>query len=155
VGETVSEHRESGMCTGNLAARRRGVIPLATTTTSGSCDMGFLPTATAYRHISDNKTRALSRHWVSRHPEPGLRVLICRGGAVGELQGHVHSKANDMASIDPNTLHVTRLSAMEASVGEDLFVTSASSARVLPGATLLEKDVPSPTPNGVSRAFAR
>jgi formate dehydrogenase major subunit len=144
---TVMSIANLAMATGNLGREGVGVNPLrGQNNVQGSCDMGSFPhELTAYRHISDNKTRALfEANWgVTLDPEPGLRIPNMFEAALdGSFKG-MYIEGEDMAQSDPNTLHVTSaFSAMECVVVQDLFVNeTAKYAHVfLPGATFLEKD---------------
>ena len=144
---TVMSIANLAMATGNLGREGVGVNPLrGQNNVQGSCDMGSFPhELTAYRHISDNKTRAqFEANWgVTLDPEPGLRIPNMFEAALdGSFKG-MYIEGEDMAQSDPNTLHVTSaFSAMECVVVQDLFVNeTAKYAHVfLPGATFLEKD---------------
>ena len=144
---TVMSIANLAMATGNLGREGVGVNPLrGQNNVQGSCDMGSFPhELTAYRHISDGKTRALfEANWgVTLDPEPGLRIPNMFEAALdGSFKG-MYVEGEDMAQSDPNTLHVTSaFSAMECVVVQDLFVNeTAKYAHVfLPGATFLEKD---------------
>jgi len=144
---TVMSIANLAMATGNLGREGVGVNPLrGQNNVQGSCDMGSFPhELTAYRHISDNKTRALfEANWgVTLDPEPGLRIPNMFEAALdGSFKG-MYVEGEDMAQSDPNTLHVTSaFSAMECVVVQDLFLNeTAKYAHVfLPGATFLEKD---------------
>ena len=144
---TVMSIANLAMATGNLGREGVGVNPLrGQNNVQGSCDMGSFPhELTAYRHISDDKTRAqFEANWgVTLDPEPGLRIPNMFEAALdGSFKG-MYVEGEDMAQSDPNTLHVTSaFSAMECVVVQDLFLNeTAKYAHVfLPGATFLEKD---------------
>jgi formate dehydrogenase major subunit len=144
---TVMSIANLAMATGNLGREGVGVNPLrGQNNVQGSCDMGSFPhELTAYRHISDNKTRALfEANWgVTLDSEPGLRIPNMFEAALDGTFKGMYVEGEDMAQSDPNTLHVTSaFSAMECVVVQDLFMNeTAKYAHVLlPGATFLEKD---------------
>jgi formate dehydrogenase major subunit len=144
---TVMSIANLAMATGNLGREGVGVNPLrGQNNVQGSCDMGSFPhELTAYRHISDNKTRALfEANWgVTLDSEPGLRIPNMFEAALDGTFKGMYVEGEDMAQSDPNTLHVTSaFSAMECVVVQDLFLNeTAKYAHVfLPGATFLEKD---------------
>jgi len=135
------------MATGNLGREGVGVNPLrGQNNVQGSCDMGSFPhELTAYRHISDEKTRALfeGKWGVKLQSEPGLRIPNMFESALdGSFKG-IYVEGEDMAQSDPNTQHVqAAFSAMECVVVQDLFLNeTAKYAHVfLPGASFMEKD---------------
>jgi formate dehydrogenase major subunit len=135
------------MATGNIGREGVGVNPLrGQNNVQGSCDMGSFPHEfTAYRHVSDDATRAsFEKAWgVTLHAEPGLRIPNMFEAALdGEFKA-LYIEGEDIAQSDPNTQHVTAaLSAMECIVVQDLFLNeSAKFAHVfLPGSSFLEKD---------------
>jgi len=135
------------MATGNIGREGVGVNPLrGQNNVQGSCDMGSFPHEfTAYRHVSDDATRAsFEKAWgVPLHAEPGLRIPNMFEAALdGEFKA-LYIEGEDIAQSDPNTQHVTAaLSAMECIVVQDLFLNeSAKFAHVfLPGSSFLEKD---------------
>ena len=135
------------MATANLGREGVGVNPLrGQNNVQGSCDMGSFPHEfTAYRHVSDDATRAtFEKEWgVHLQNEPGLRIPNMFEAALdGEFMA-LYIEGEDIAQSDPNTQHVTAaLSAMECIVVQDLFLNeSAKFAHVfLPGSTFLEKD---------------
>ncbi len=99
-----------------------------------------------YRHVSDDKVRALNsrRAWgVSLQNEPGLRIPNMFEAALdGDFKG-LYIEGEDIAQSDPNTQHVTAaLTSMECIIVQDLFLNeSAKFAHVfLPGSSFLEKD---------------
>src|SRR5215467_3785246 len=80
------------MATGNIGREGVGVNPLrGQNNVQGSCDMGSFPHEfTAYRHVSNDKTRALfENEWgVSLLNEPGLRIPNMFEAALdGEFKG--------------------------------------------------------------------
>jgi formate dehydrogenase major subunit len=135
------------MATGNIGREGVGVNPLrGQNNVQGSCDMGSFPHEfPGYRHVSDDKVRALfEKAWgVSLQSEPGLRIPNMFEAALeGEFKA-LYIEGEDIAQSDPNTQHVTAaLTAMECIVVQDLFLNeSAKFAHVfLPGSTFLEKD---------------
>jgi len=135
------------MATGNLGRRGVGVNPLrGQNNVQGSCDMGSFPhELPGYRHISDEKVRALFEHdWgVSLEPEPGLRINNMLDAAVdGSFKG-IYIEGEDILQSDPDTAHVAAgLAAMECVVVQDLFLneTAVYAHVFLPGSTFLEKD---------------
>jgi len=135
------------MATGNIGREGVGVNPLrGQNNVQGSCDMGSFPHEfPGYRHVSDDKTRALFEDaWgVSLHNEPGLRIPNMFEAALdGDFKG-LYIEGEDIAQSDPNTQHVTAaLTAMECIIVQDLFLNeSAKFAHVfLPGSSFLEKD---------------
>ncbi len=135
------------MATGNLGRRGVGVNPLrGQNNVQGSCDMGSFPhELPGYRHISDEKVRALFEHdWgVKLEKEPGLRIPNMLDAAVeGTFKG-IYIQGEDILQSDPDTHHVAAgLAAMECVVVQDLFLNeTANYAHVfLPGSTFLEKD---------------
>jgi len=135
------------MATGNIGREGTGVNPLrGQNNVQGSCDMGSFPhELPGYRHISDEKTRALyEAEWdVKLDPEPGLRIPNMLDEAVeGRFKG-IYIQGEDILQSDPNTHHVAAgLAAMECVVVHDLFLNeTADYAHVfLPGSTFLEKD---------------
>jgi formate dehydrogenase major subunit len=135
------------MATGNVGREGVGVNPLrGQNNVQGSCDMGSFPHEfPGYRHVSDDKVRALFEgEWgVSLQHEPGLRIPNMFEAALdGEFKG-LYIESEDIAQSDPNTQHVTAaLSSMECIIVQDLFLNeSAKFAHVfLPGSSFLEKD---------------
>jgi formate dehydrogenase major subunit len=135
------------MVTGNLGREGVGVNPLrGQNNVQGSCDMGSFPhELSGYRHISDDKTRALfeSAWGVHLDAEPGLRIPNMLDAAVdGRFKG-LYIQGEDIAQSDPDTQHVIDgLKAMECVVIQDLFLNETSNyAHVfLPGSTFLEKN---------------
>jgi len=135
------------MATGNVGREGVGVNPLrGQNNVQGSCDMGSFPHEfPGYRHVSDDKVRALFEgEWgVSLQHEPGLRIPNMFEAALdGEFKG-LYIEGEDIAQSDPNTQHVTAaLSSMECIIVQDLFLNeSAKFAHVfLPGSSFLEKD---------------
>lgn len=98
-----------------------------------------------YRHISDEKVRALFEDaWnVTLQPEPGLRIPNMFDAALdGSFKG-LYCQGEDIVQSDPNTQHVAAaLSSMECIVVQDIFLNeTAKYAHVfLPGSSFLEKD---------------
>ncbi len=135
------------MATGNLGRRGVGVNPLrGQNNVQGSCDMGSFPhELPGYRHISDEKVRALfERDWgVDLEPEPGLRIPNMLDAALdGSFKG-LYIQGEDILQSDPDTHHVAAgLAAMECVVVQDLFLneTAVYAHIFLPGSTFLEKD---------------
>ena len=135
------------MATGNIGREGTGVNPLrGQNNVQGSCDMGSFPhELPGYRHISDEKARALfEAEWdTTLDPEPGLRIPNMLDEAVeGRFKG-IYIQGEDILQSDPNTHHVAAgLAAMECVVVHDLFLNeTADYAHVfLPGSTFLEKD---------------
>jgi formate dehydrogenase major subunit len=135
------------MATGNVGREGVGVNPLrGQNNVQGSCDMGSFPHEfPGYRHVSDDKVRALFEGaWgVSLHNEPGLRIPNMFEAALdGDFKG-LYIEGEDIAQSDPNTQHVTAaLTSMECIIVQDLFLNeSAKFAHVfLPGSSFLEKD---------------
>jgi formate dehydrogenase major subunit len=144
---TVMGIANLAMATGNIGREGVGVNPLrGQNNVQGSCDMGSFPHEfTAYRHVSDDATRAIfEKEWgVKLQNEPGLRIPNMFEAALdGEFKA-LYIEGEDIAQSDPNTQHVTAsLTAMECIVVQDLFLNeSAKFAHVfLPGSTFLEKD---------------
>jgi formate dehydrogenase major subunit len=144
---TVMTIANLAMATGNLGREGVGVNPLrGQNNVQGSCDMGSFPHEfTAYRHVSDDATRALfEANWkVKLESEPGLRIPNMFEAALdGSFKG-IYVEGEDMAQSDPNTQHVqAAFSAMECVVVQDLFLNeTAKYAHVfLPGSSFLEKD---------------
>jgi formate dehydrogenase major subunit len=135
------------MATGNVGREGVGVNPLrGQNNVQGSCDMGSFPHEfPGYRHVSDDKVRALFEGaWgVSLQNEPGLRIPNMFEAALdGDFKG-LYIEGEDIAQSDPNTQHVTAaLTSMECIIVQDLFLNeSAKFAHVfLPGSSFLEKD---------------
>ena len=135
------------MATGNIGREGVGVNPLrGQNNVQGACDMGSFPHEfPGYRHVSDQKTRALLEGaWgVSLISEPGLRIPNMFEAALdGEFKG-LYIEGEDIAQSDPNTQHVTAaMMAMECIIVQDLFLNeSAKFAHVfLPGSSFMEKD---------------
>ena len=135
------------MATGNVGREGVGVNPLRVqNNVQGSCDMGSFPHEfPGYRHVSDDKVRALFENaWgVSLQHEPGLRIPNMFEAALdGDFKG-LYIEGEDIAQSDPNTQHVTAaLTSMECIIVQDLFLNeSAKFAHVfLPGSSFLEKD---------------
>jgi formate dehydrogenase major subunit len=135
------------MATGNLGRRGVGVNPLrGQNNVQGSCDMGSFPhELPGYRHISDEKARALFEHdWgVTLEPEPGLRIPNMLDAAVDGTFKGIYIQGEDILQSDPDTHHVAAgLAAMECVVVQDLFLneTAVYAHVFLPGSTFLEKD---------------
>jgi formate dehydrogenase major subunit len=135
------------MATGNIGREGVGVNPLrGQNNVQGSCDMGSFPHEfPGYRHVSDDKVRALFEGaWgVSLQNEPGLRIPNMFEAALdGDFKG-LYIEGEDIAQSDPNTQHVTAaLTSMECIIVQDLFLNeSAKFAHIfLPGSSFLEKD---------------
>ena len=135
------------MATGNVGREGVGVNPLrGQNNVQGSCDMGSFPHEfPGYRHVSDDKVRALFENaWgVSLQHEPGLRIPNMFEAALdGDFKG-LYIEGEDIAQSDPNTQHVTAaLTSMECIIVQDLFLNeSAKFAHVfLPGSSFLEKE---------------
>jgi formate dehydrogenase major subunit len=135
------------MATGNIGREGVGVNPLrGQNNVQGSCDMGSFPhELPGYRHVSDDKTRALfEAEWkVKLDNEPGLRIPNMFDASVdGSFKG-LYIQGEDIAQSDPDTQHVTHaMMALECVVVQDLFLNeSAKFAHVfLPGSSFLEKD---------------
>jgi formate dehydrogenase major subunit len=135
------------MATGNIGHEGVGVNPLrGQNNVQGSCDMGSFPhELPGYRHVSDDKTRALfEKDWgVKLDNEPGLRIPNMFDASIdGSFKG-LYIQGEDIAQSDPDTQHVTHaLTAMECVVVQDLFLNeSAKFAHVfLPGSSFLEKN---------------
>jgi formate dehydrogenase major subunit len=135
------------MATGNIGRPGVGVNPLrGQNNVQGACDMGSFPhELTAYRHVSDDETRALFEAEWGRpiDPEPGLRIPNMLDSAVEGTFKAIYIEGEDILQSDPNTTHVSAgLAAMECVVVQDLFLNeTANYAHVfLPGSTFLEKD---------------
>jgi len=135
------------MATANLGREGVGVNPLrGQNNVQGSCDMGSFPHEfTAYRHVSDDATRAsFEKAWgVHLQNEPGLRIPNMFEAALDGDFMALYIEGEDIAQSDPNTQHVTAaLTSMECIVVQDLFLNeTAKFAHVfLPGSTFLEKD---------------
>ena len=85
------------MATGNIGREGVGVNPLrGQNNVQGSCDMGSFPHEfTAYRHVSDDATRAetFEKAWgVHLLSEPGLRIPnMFDARARRHIQGALHS----------------------------------------------------------------
>ncbi len=144
---TVIAIANLAMATGNLARPGVGVNPLrGQNNVQGACDMGSFPhELTAYRHVSDTKTRALfEKEWnCTIDAEPGLRIPNMLDAAVEGTFKAIYIEGEDILQSDPNTHHVSAgLAAMECVVVQDLFLNeTANYAHVfLPGCTFLEKD---------------
>jgi formate dehydrogenase major subunit len=144
---TVIAIANLAMATGNLSRPGVGVNPLrGQNNVQGACDMGSFPhELTAYRHVSDAKTRALfEKEWsCTIDPEPGLRIPNMLDAAVDGTFKALYIQGEDILQSDPNTHHVSAgLAAMECVVVQDLFLNeTANYAHVfLPGSTFLEKD---------------
>jgi formate dehydrogenase major subunit len=135
------------MATGNIGHEGVGVNPLrGQNNVQGSCDMGSFPhELPGYRHVSDDKTRALfEKEWgVKLDNEPGLRIPNMFDASVdGSFRG-LYIQGEDIAQSDPDTQHVTHaLMEMECVVVQDLFLNeTAKFAHVfLPGSSFLEKN---------------
>jgi formate dehydrogenase major subunit len=135
------------MATGNVGREGVGINPLrGQNNVQGSCDMGSFPHEfSAYRHVSDNVTRAaFEKDWgVPLLAEPGLRIPNMFEAALdGSFKG-MYIQGEDPAQSDPDTHHVTAaFKAMECIVVQDLFLNeTAKYAHVfLPGSSFLEKD---------------
>jgi formate dehydrogenase major subunit len=144
---TVMGIANLAMATGNIGREGVGVNPLrGQNNVQGSCDMGSFPHEfPGYRHVSDDKVRALFEGaWgVSLRNEPGLRIPNMFEAALdGDFKG-LYIEGEDIAQSDPNTQHVTAaLTSMECIIVQDLFLNeSAKFAHVfLPGSSFLEKD---------------
>jgi formate dehydrogenase major subunit len=144
---TVMTIANLAMATGNVGREGVGINPLrGQNNVQGSCDMGSFPhELTAYRHISDDATRALfEANWkVKLESEPGLRIPNMFEAALdGSFKG-IYVEGEDMAQSDPNTQHVqAAFSAMECVVVQDLFMneTCKYAHVLLPGSSFLEKD---------------
>ncbi|MGH6989693.1 MAG: formate dehydrogenase subunit alpha [Stellaceae bacterium] len=135
------------MATGNFGRRGVGVNPLrGQNNVQGSCDMGSFPHEfSGYRHISDDKVRAMfEKDWgAALDPEPGLRIPNMLDAAVDGTFLGLYIQGEDILQSDPDTHHVAAgLKAMECVVVQDLFLNeTANYAHVfLPGSTFLEKD---------------
>ncbi len=135
------------MATGNIGRRGVGVNPLrGQNNVQGSCDMGSFPhELPGYRHISDDKTRALfEKEWgVTLEAEPGLRIPNMLDAAVDGTFLGLYVQGEDIVQSDPDSKHVIAgLKAMECVVVQDLFLNeTANYAHVfLPGSSFLEKD---------------
>jgi formate dehydrogenase major subunit len=135
------------MATGNLGRRGVGVNPLrGQNNVQGSCDMGSFPhELPGYRHLSDEKVRALFEHaWgVSLEPEPGLRINNMLDAALDGTFKGLYIQGEDILQSDPDTRHVAAgLASMECVVVQDLFLneTAVYAHVFLPGSTFLEKD---------------
>ncbi len=135
------------MATGNLGRRGVGVNPLrGQNNVQGSCDMGSFPhELPGYRHISDEKVRALfERDWgVPLEPEPGLRINNMLDAALDGTFKGLYVQGEDILQSDPDTHHVAAgLASMECVVVQDLFLneTAVYAHVFLPGSTFLEKD---------------
>ena len=135
------------MATGNIGHEGVGVNPLrGQNNVQGSCDMGSFPhELPGYRHVSDDKTRALfETEWgVKLDNEPGLRIPNMFDASIdGSFRG-LYIQGEDIAQSDPDTQHVTHaLTEMECVVVQDLFLNeTAKFAHVfLPGSSFLEKN---------------
>jgi len=135
------------MATGNIGHEGVGVNPLrGQNNVQGSCDMGSFPhELPGYRHVSDDKTRALfEKEWgVKLDNEPGLRIPNMFDASIdGSFRG-LYIQGEDIAQSDPDTQHVTHaLMEMECVVVQDLFLNeTAKFAHVfLPGSSFLEKN---------------
>jgi formate dehydrogenase major subunit len=135
------------MATGNIGHEGVGVNPLrGQNNVQGSCDMGSFPHEfPGYRHVSDDKTRALfEKEWgVKLDNEPGLRIPNMFDASIdGSFRG-LYIQGEDIAQSDPDTQHVTHaLTDMECVVVQDIFLNeTAKFAHVfLPGSSFLEKN---------------
>jgi formate dehydrogenase major subunit len=135
------------MVTGNIGRSGVGVNPLrGQNNVQGSCDMGSFPHEfPGYRHVSDDKTRALfETTWgVKLDNEPGLRIPNMFDASLDGSFKALYVQGEDVGQSDPDTQHVTAaLSALECLVVQDLFLNeTAKFAHVfLPGSSFLEKD---------------
>jgi formate dehydrogenase major subunit len=144
---TVMTIANLAMATGNVGREGVGINPLrGQNNVQGSCDMGSFPhELTAYRHISDDKTRGeFEANWgVKLQSEPGLRIPNMFESALDGTFKGIYVEGEDMAQSDPNTQHVqAAFSAMECVVVQDLFLNeTAKYAHVfLPGSSFMEKD---------------
>jgi len=144
---TVMTIANLAMATGNVGREGVGINPLrGQNNVQGSCDMGSFPhELTAYRHISDEKTRGeFEANWgVKLQSEPGLRIPNMFESALDGTFKGIYVEGEDMAQSDPNTQHVqAAFSAMECVVVQDLFLNeTAKYAHVfLPGSSFMEKD---------------
>ncbi|MFN0039135.1 MAG: molybdopterin-dependent oxidoreductase, partial [Burkholderiales bacterium] len=100
------------MATGNIGREGVGVNPLrGQNNVQGSCDMGSFPhELPGYRHVSDDKTRALfETEWKTKLlNEPGLRIPNMFDAAVdGSFKG-LYIQGEDIAQSDPDTQHVNK-----------------------------------------------
>ncbi len=144
---TVMTIANLAMATGNVGREGVGINPLrGQNNVQGSCDMGSFPhELTAYRHISDAKTRGeFEANWgVKLQSEPGLRIPNMFESALDGTFKGIYIEGEDMAQSDPNTQHVqAAFAAMECVVVQELFLneTSKSAHVFLPGASFMEKD---------------
>ncbi len=135
------------MVTGNIGRPGVGVNPLrGQNNVQGSCDMGSFPHEfPGYRHVSDDKTRALfEQTWgVKLDNEPGLRIPNMFDASLDGSFKALYVQGEDLGQSDPDTQHVTAaLSALECLVVQDLFLNeTAKFAHVFfPGSSFLEKD---------------
>jgi formate dehydrogenase major subunit len=135
------------MATGNLGREGCGINPLrGQNNVQGSCDMGSFPhELTAYRHVSDDSTRAaFEALWGAKiDSEPGFRIPNMIDAALGGGFKGIYIQGEDIAQSDPNVQHIIAgLQAMECVVVHDLFLNeTANFAHVfLPGSSFLEKD---------------
>ena len=135
------------MVTGNIGRPGVGVNPLrGQNNVQGSCDMGSFPHEfPGYRHVSDDKTRALfETTWgVKLDNEPGLRIPNMFDASLDGSFKALYVQGEDVGQSDPDTQHVTAaLSALECLVVQDLFLNeTAKFAHVFfPGSSFLEKD---------------
>ncbi len=135
------------MVTGNIGRSGVGVNPLrGQNNVQGSCDMGSFPHEfPGYRHVSDDKTRALfETTWgVKLDNEPGLRIPNMFDASLDGSFKALYVQGEDVGQSDPDTQHVTAaLSALECLVVQDLFLNeTAKFAHVFfPGSSFLEKD---------------
>ncbi|HEX4389009.1 MAG TPA: formate dehydrogenase subunit alpha [Steroidobacteraceae bacterium] len=143
---TVMAIANLAMATGNLGREGVGVNPLrGQNNVQGSCDMGSFPHEfSAYRHVSDHKTRtAFEADWgVPLQAEPGLRIPnMFEASLDGTFRG-MYVQGEDFVQSDPNTHHVNAaMEAMECVIVQDLFLNeTAKFAHVfLPGSSFLEK----------------
>ena len=119
------------MATGNVGREGVGINPLrGQNNVQGSCDMGSFPHEfSAYRHVSDDATRAMfEKDWgVPLLAEPGLRIPNMFEAALdGSFKG-MYIQGEDPAQSDPDTHHVTAaFKAMECIVIQDLFLNETA-----------------------------
>jgi formate dehydrogenase major subunit len=144
---TVMAIANLAMATGNLGRKGVGVNPLrGQNNVQGSCDMGSFPHEfPGYRHVSDDKTRALfEKEWgVALESEPGLRIPNMFDASVAGVFKGLYVQGEDILQSDPDIKHVSAgLGALECLVVQDIFLNeTANYAHVLlPGASFLEKD---------------
>ena len=135
------------MATGNIGRKGAGVSPLrGQNNVQGAADMGAEPsTLPGYRHISDEKTRALfEKIWnVKLDDAPGMRLPdMLRGGLEGRFKG-IYIMGEDIVQTDPDSNRIIEsLKNMDTVVVHDLFktVTAEYAHAILPGSSFLEKD---------------